>query len=70
MSGESGVWKMEVFDNSDYFEWILYLTCMPLRLIISHFHSFLSYHDVLYNITNRNSVTILYSHNIAIILYI
>jgi hypothetical protein len=43
-----------VFDNPDYFEWILCLTCkitcMPLRLIISHFHSFfLSYHDVIYN---------------------
>jgi hypothetical protein len=46
MHGESAVWKIEVFNNPGYFEWILYLTYkmtyMPLRLIISHFHSFLS----------------------------
>jgi hypothetical protein len=24
--GESAVWKIQVFDNPDYFEWILYLT--------------------------------------------
>jgi hypothetical protein len=33
-----------MFDNPDYFEWILYLsykmTCMLLRLTIAHFHSF------------------------------
>jgi hypothetical protein len=43
MSGESAVWKIKVFCNPDYFEWILCLTykmiCMPLRLI-SRLHSF------------------------------
>jgi hypothetical protein len=29
------------------------MTCMPPRLTIAHIHSFLSYHAVLYNITNR-----------------
>jgi hypothetical protein len=44
LSGKSGVWKIEVFGNPDYFHCILCLscktTCTPLRLVITHFHSF------------------------------
>jgi hypothetical protein len=52
----------EVFGNPDHYEWIIYLTCMILRLIIAHFYSFLSYLIVstTYNITNKNFVKTLF----------
>jgi hypothetical protein len=61
LSKESGTKKIDVFDNPDYFEWILCftckMTCMPLRLIIL---IFIVYSAIIYNIINKNFVTILF----------